>query len=459
MADLVGRILLNRYRVDSFIGRGAMADVYKVWDTQRVSFLAMKVLHEELAMDAVFLRRFQREARTLSQLQHPSIVRFYGLEEDDLLVCIMLDYVEGSTLQREIRQAQQPLALPRVTEIYRPVCSAIHYAHLQGTVHCDLKPSNILIADAGRVLVTDFGLAHMLEGATSTTMIGGGTPAYMAPEQVRGDELTKQTDVYALGVILFEMLTGGERPFTGEESEATTSVRNKVMLAHLNLTAPSPRLYNPKLSKQLEDVVGRCLQKDPADRFPTALDLLIALENAIDRQALITPMAAVEGPITPHRSTAVRSTKNRRRRWIAIGALTAVVAIGGGAVLIANPIGQPQSAGTVPDRAIVSPTATETETSTPTLTPSATQTATSTPTLTSTPTATPTADGHGDSDTHAHAPADLATDGSRQPIHRRHCRRIRPCRRRRTNLKSGPRRPRSHNCQDENSLTNFSIAN
>ena len=173
----------------------------------------------------------------------------------------------------------------------------------------------------GRVLVTDFGLAHMLEGATSTTMIGGGTPAYMAPEQVRGDELTKQTDVYALGVILFEMLTGGERPFTGEESEATTSVRNKVMLAHLNLPAPSPRLYNPKLSKQLEDVVGRCLQKDPADRFPTALDLLIALENAIDRQALITPMAAVEDPIAPSRPTAVRSTKNRRRRWIAIGAV------------------------------------------------------------------------------------------------------------------------------------------
>lgn len=399
MADLVGRILLNRYRVDSFIGRGAMADVYKVWDTQRVSFLAMKVLHEELAMDAVFLRRFQREARTLAQLQHPSIVRFYGLEEDDLLVCIMLDYIDGSTLQREIKQAQGPLALSRVTEIYRPVCSAIHYAHLQGTVHCDLKPSNILIADAGRVLVTDFGLAHMLEGATSNTMIGGGTPAYMAPEQVRGDELTKQTDIYALGVILFEMLTGGERPFTGEDSQATGSLRNKVMWAHVNQAAPSPRLYNPKLSQQLADVVTRCLQKDPAKRFPSALELLIALDNAIDRHALIAPMATttneakpVVKPIDPRDLRKASSKAKNRRRWVALGALLMLVTVGGGAMLINGSIGGQLPAASATAPAAVVPTATETATatSTATLTPTPTSTATSTPTMTKTATATPT---------------------------------------------------------------------
>jgi serine/threonine protein kinase len=398
MADLVGRTLLNRYRVDSFIGRGAMADVYKVWDTRRVSFLAMKVLHEELAVDAVFLRRFQREARTLAQLQHPSIVRFYGLEEDDLLVCIMLDYIDGSTLQREIKQAQGPLALSRVTEIYRPVCSAIHYAHLQGTVHCDLKPSNILIADAGRVLVTDFGLAHMLEGATSTTMIGGGTPAYMAPEQVRGDELTKQTDIYALGVILFEMLTGGERPFTGEDSQATGSVRNKVMWAHVNQAAPSPRQFNPRLSPELADVVTRCLQKDPAKRFPSALDLLIALENAIDRSALIAPLtpdaiepAPAANPIGPRRSTTDRSAAKQRRRWIAIGTLTALAAIGGVAILVIGPIGQRPPAASVTEQASATPTATDTATATATATATTTSTPTATSTATPTPTVTPTA--------------------------------------------------------------------
>ncbi len=392
MADLVGRLLLNRYRVDSFIGRGAMADVYKVWDTQRVSFLAMKVLHEELAMDAVFLRRFQREARTLAQLQHPSIVRFYGLEEDDLLVCIMLDYIDGSTLQREIKQAREPLALSRVTEIYRPVCSAIHYAHLQGTVHCDLKPSNILIAEAGRVLVTDFGLAHMLEGATSTTMIGGGTPAYMAPEQVRGDDLTRQTDIYALGVILFEMLTGGERPFTGEDSQATGSLRNRVMWAHVNQAAPSPRQFNPRLSPQIAEVVTRCLHKDPAKRFPTALDLLIALENAIDRHALIAPMAETSAPsakpIEPRAPTPDRSAKKHRRRWLAIGALTLLAAVGSGVVLINGPLfGQ---SAVVSATETPSATPTSTETATATATPTATSTSTSTPTVTSTATETAT---------------------------------------------------------------------
>jgi serine/threonine-protein kinase len=342
----------------------------------------------------VFLRRFQREARTLAQLQHPSIVRFYGLEEDDLLVCIMLDYIDGSTLQREIKQAQGPLALSRVTEIYRPVCSAIHYAHLQGAVHCDLKPSNILIADAGRVLVTDFGLAHMLEGATSTTMIGGGTPAYMAPEQVRGDELTKQTDLYALGVILFEMLTGGERPFTGEDSQATGSLRNKVMWAHVNQTAPSPRLHNPKLSQQLADVVTRCLQKDPAKRFPTALDLLIALENATNLRAIIPPMSpdAIEpayNPIDPRRSQADRSASKNRRRWIAIGALTALAAVGGSAILINGPTDGHPPAASVTAPAIVAPIATETATATATAT--ATSTPTHTPTVTLTPTLTATA--------------------------------------------------------------------
>lgn len=393
MADLVGRTVLNRYRVDSFIGRGAMADVYKVWDTQRVSFLAMKVLHEELAMDAVFLRRFQREARTLAQLQHPSIVRFYGLEEDDLFVCILLEFIDGSTLQREIRQAHQPLPLSRVVEIFRPVCSAIHYAHLQGLVHCDLKPSNIMIANAGYVLVTDFGLAHMLEGATSATLIGGGTPAYMAPEQVRGDELIRQTDLYALGVILFEMLTGGERPFVGDESPATGSLRNKVMWEHMHQAAPSPRKYNPRVSAQLEAVVNRCLQKKPTDRFATALDLLVALEIAIDKTALISTAAA---PIEPPRPIeVVASSINRRRRWIAIGALTALLAVGGGAVLIANPIGRPPLEANVPDQAAATPTVTETVAPTPsptsTSTAIATATATATATLTATSTETPTA--------------------------------------------------------------------
>lgn len=398
MSDLIGRTLLNRYRVDSFIGRGAMADVYKVWDAQRVSFLAMKVLHEELAMDAIFLRRFQREARVLAQLQHPSIVRFYGLEEQDLLVFILLDYIDGSTLQREIRQARQPLSFDRVLEIYKPVCSAIHYAHLQGLVHCDLKPSNIMISNTGNVLVTDFGLAHMLEGATSVTMLGGGTPAYMSPEQARAEDLTPQSDIYSLGVILYEMLTGGERPFTGEESNSTGTLRKKVMWEQVNRTAPSPRHYNPRISTQLEAVVLKCLEKSPADRFASALDLLVAMEMAIGTRAIgsaTLDATRTEGTqIVPLRSRTQRS--KRGWWWIAgAGAAFALLAVSS-ALLLNRPIDPPVP--NVPDRVtitepavVIEPSATTTPTSTATSTSTATATSTATPTATATATATPTA--------------------------------------------------------------------
>jgi serine/threonine protein kinase len=401
MADLVGRVLLNRYRVDSFVGRGAMSNVYKVWDTQRITFLAMKVLHEELAMDAVFLRRFQREARTLAQLQHPNIVRFYGLEEDDLLVCILLDFIDGTTLQREIRTAHQPLPIDRVLEIFRPVCSAIHYAHLQGLVHCDIKPSNIMISNTGDVAVTDFGLAHMLEGATSLTMLGGGTPAYMSPEQARGDEVTRQTDVYSLGVVLYEMLTGGERPFTGEESQLTGTLRKRVLWQHMNSEPPSPRQYNPRIPAQLEAVVMRCLAKEPEQRFATTLDLLVALEIAIQKQgaSATASMANVSARTMGSAATKPANTTRRQHRWLTVGATAfAIVAVMSGALLLgrlgATP---PDPSATVPDQVLItSPAMLPPPTETATLTPTPTQTATVTPTLTasatstSTPTLTPT---------------------------------------------------------------------
>ena len=142
MSDLVGKVLANRYRVDTFIGRGGMADVYKVWDLQRNAFLAMKILYPDLAVDRVFVRRFTREAQTLSKLQHPNIVRFYGLERFEDLVFLLMDYVDGVTLSKEIFDANKPLSLNRTLEIIRPICGALNYAHVSGFVHTDIKPSN-----------------------------------------------------------------------------------------------------------------------------------------------------------------------------------------------------------------------------------------------------------------------------------------------------------------------------
>lgn len=277
---LIGRLIKNRYRVDSFIGRGGMADVFKVWDTQRASFLAMKLLHEDLAIDRVFLRRFVREAKTLAKLQHPNIVRFYGLEQDGPLAFILLDFIDGVSLKRKIFDARGPMPFSKILTIFSAVCGAIQFAHFKGLVHCDLKPSNIMIDTTGKVFVTDFGIARMTDAATAT-MVGAGTPAYMAPEQVRGKDPTPQTDVYALGIVLFEMLTAGERPFVGDHATITGSTREKVRWEQVHQRPPSLKKWNSDISVEVEDVVIKCLSKDPEDRFQNASDLFDELRGSL----------------------------------------------------------------------------------------------------------------------------------------------------------------------------------
>lgn len=281
MGDLTGLTLGERYRVVSFLGRGGMADVYKVWDQQRTAVLAMKALHEDLALDRVFLRRFKREAMALERLQHPNIVRFYGLEEIDGQAFILMDFIDGMTLRKEIFLNRCGMRSERILAVLRPVCAALHFAHQMGIMHCDLKPANIMIHRSGAVYLTDFGISRMAETTTRTLPAAAGTPAYMAPELLEGGTPTPASDIYGLGVILFEMLTGGERPFTGEAALNEGNTAQKIAWEKRNLAPPSPRLHRPDISPELEQVVMRCLDRDPASRYDSALDLLLALEIAI----------------------------------------------------------------------------------------------------------------------------------------------------------------------------------
>lgn len=281
MKNLIGQVLAGRYRIDASLGRGGMSEVYKAWDQKRSVYLALKLLREDLAQDPIFLRRFRREAQTLEKLKHPNIVRFYGLEQDDLLAFILMDYVEGTSLQTEIFRSQGIGISPhRVLEIMQPVCSALHYAHQMGMVHCDIKPGNIMVDASRKVMVTDFGVARYADAATAT-MVGMGTPAYMAPEQVMGKAPTPQADIYSLGVLQFEMLTGGERPFTGERAETTGTTSEKVRWEQLHLEPPSPRQFNPLIRVSLERIVLRCLEKNLGDRYTSAIDLRNVLERAV----------------------------------------------------------------------------------------------------------------------------------------------------------------------------------
>jgi eukaryotic-like serine/threonine-protein kinase len=272
MPIALGTILNNRYRIDEFVGRGGMAEVYRVWDLQRSVTLAIKVLNPDLAEDKIFFRRFQREAQTLSKLQHPSILRFYGLETSNGIVFMVLDYVDGVTLRKLIHLENKPLSLALVSEIINPICSALFFAHKLGVVHCDIKPANIMVDRGGRVLVTDFGIARLTESATST-LVGAGTPAYMSPEQIKGQDPLPTMDIYSLGVILYEMLTGGERPFIGESARTTGSTSEKIRWEQLHSDPPSPSQYNPYLPPALSALTVECLAKDPRKRVASMQEL------------------------------------------------------------------------------------------------------------------------------------------------------------------------------------------
>ena len=280
MANLVGKTLLGRYHVQESLGRGGMAEVYKVWDSHRKDHLAMKVLLEGLSTDIIFMHRFEREAQTLKGLQHKSIIRFYGLEKEGRLAFMLTDFIEGSTLKGIIFDAGGALPLSQVSAIMNPVCAALSFAHHEGFVHCDIKSENIMLNKYGEALLMDFGIARMSDSATAT-MQGIGTPAYMAPEQIRLEELTPQSDIYSLGIVLYEMLTGGGRPFTGDHAQITGGTSEKIRWEHTHLPPPSPRSWNRNISVALEKIILRCLEKNPQDRYPNAIDLYNALELAI----------------------------------------------------------------------------------------------------------------------------------------------------------------------------------
>lgn len=294
MTKLVNKTLLGRYFVIEYIDRGSMAEVYKVWDTELAAHLAMKVLHQDLSGDKIFLRRFRREAETLAKLQHPSIVRFFSFKQEGRLAIILLDFIQGDTLKMKIFDRDNPFSKEEILSILNPVIRALHFAHNRGMVHCDIKPANIMIEDSGKTLLSDFGIARMTDAATAT-MVGAGTPAYMAPEQVRGEDPLPQTDIYALGIVLFEMLTGGERPFIGEKATITGSTGEKVRWEQLHLDPPSPTKWNPDISPELEAVVMKCLEKDPRKRYKSALDLLNAIELVLGER--VTPAPEVVEPV------------------------------------------------------------------------------------------------------------------------------------------------------------------
>lgn len=266
-------MLNDRYRIIDTIGGGGMANVYLARDTILQRDVAIKVLRMEYANDDEFIERFRREAQSTISLSHPNIVNIYDVGEEGDIYYLVMEYVKGMTLKQYI-QKHAPLPVEQAVDFMQQIIAAIRHAHENGIVHRDIKPQNILVNDHGTIKVTDFGIAMALTGTTLTqTNSVLGSVHYLSPEQARGGMATKKSDIYSLGIVLFEMLSG-RLPFSGESAVS-------IALKHLQSNTPSVKRWNPDVPQSLENVVLKATAKDPFHRYEDIQEMEEDLNTAL----------------------------------------------------------------------------------------------------------------------------------------------------------------------------------
>jgi serine/threonine-protein kinase len=368
------RIYSGRYELTHLVARGGMAMVYRAVDRELDRAVALKVLFPELSVDRAFVERFRREAQAAANLSHPNIVPVYDWGEDDGAYFIVMEYVEGKPLSAVLREGP-PMEPEQIARIGAGVAAALAFAHRHGVVHRDVKPGNILMTPEGDVKVTDFGIARAVNTEESLTQTGAvmGTAAYFSPEQAEGKGVDARSDIYSLGVVLYEMAVG-RPPFTGDSPVAVAS-------KHVRDHPVMPRVANPAVPAAFEAVVMKALSKNPADRYASAEELRADLLRFAEGRpveagdpAAATSVMGVVGAFAP--TEAVMATgqtqmvpldgfypgaedeeKQRKRRIrrliallvallvaLAIVAFFLVRALGGSNVHVPNVVGLPQAA-------------------------------------------------------------------------------------------------------------------
>jgi beta-lactam-binding protein with PASTA domain len=311
MADQETRVYNGRYELHRRIARGGMADVYLARDLLLDRPVALKILFPEFSTDQAFVERFRREAQSAANLSHPNIVSVYDWGEEDGTYFIVMEYVEGRSLAQILRD-EGALLPDRAADITTDIAAALGFAHRNGVIHRDVKPGNVLMSPLGQVKVTDFGIARAVTTQDNLTQTGTvmGTATYFSPEQARGESVDPRSDVYSLGVVLYELLTG-EPPFTGDNPVS-------VAYKHVQEQAERPTHRNPRIPVALEAVVMKALAKNPANRYASADDLAADLRRFRDGRPVLA-----EGILPEQELTAAVSAATVASAY-AVGATTAV---------------------------------------------------------------------------------------------------------------------------------------
>jgi eukaryotic-like serine/threonine-protein kinase len=314
-----GSVVDGRYRVLRRIGSGGMADVWLAEDTHLQRQVALKVLHRRFAQDREFVERFRREAEAAAGLQHPNIVAVYDRGEFEGTYYIAMQYIEGPTLKALIDSGLTP---EQAVALIRQVLEGARFAHRKGVVHRDLKPQNVIVDGDGKAVVTDFGIARA--GVSEITQAGAvmGTPHYLSPEQAQGFEVTSVSDLYSIGVMLYEALTG-RVPFEADSAVA-------VAMKQVSQVPQRPSSINPAVSPALDATVMRALEKDPGERFQSADAFIAALDGAMKEPGGTGGGTAAFAALPPVVATPVEDPEEeeRKRRRLLWGLLAAAVVIG-----------------------------------------------------------------------------------------------------------------------------------
>ena len=328
---MVGEVLLDRYELEELVGSGGMSSVYRAHDRLLDRTVALKVLHEHHLQDPEHVERFRREARSAAVLSHPNIVTVIDRGEHDGRQFIVFEYVGGENLKRLIEQ-NRPLPIATALELATQIARGLSFAHRNGLVHRDVKPQNVLLNGDGQAKVTDFGIARSLDVQRGLTQTGTvlGTSDYIAPEQAQGQHVDEQTDVYSLGVVLYELLTG-EVPFPGENFVA-------IAMQHINEPPPSVRAKRADVPPRVDAAVQRAMAKDPRDRFPTMAEFGRELEACTGDTEQGTQIIAPRKPA---------SRRRRSGAWPLVLLLLGLIAVGavGAYLLFRGSGGSPSTAG------------------------------------------------------------------------------------------------------------------